>query len=56
MSDARILDRGYRRYDGPRHGVRGAMRSLAAHSAQRALGLRLPLATKLFPVLSAVIA
>ena len=56
MSDARILDRGYRRYDGPRLGTRGAMRSLAAHSAQRALGLRRPVATKLFPVLSAAIA
>jgi len=56
MSDARILDRGYRRYDGPRHGLRGAMRSLAAHSAQRALGLRRPLSSKLFPVLSVVIA
>jgi len=32
------------------------MRSLALHSAQRALGLRRPLAAKIFPVLSIVIA
>jgi ABC-2 type transport system permease protein len=56
MTDARILDRGYRPYDGPRLGTRGAMRSLAAHSAQRALGLRRPVSAKLFPVLSAAIA
>ena len=56
MSDARIIDRGYRRYDGPRLGARGAMRSLAIHSAQRALGLRRPVAAKIFPILSVVIA
>ena len=56
MSDARIIDRGYRRYDGPRLGTRGAMRSLAVHSAQRALGLRRPLSAKIFPVISVVIA
>ena len=28
MSDARILDRGYRRYDGPRLGVGATVRSL----------------------------
>jgi ABC-2 type transport system permease protein len=56
MSDARILDRGYRRYDGPRLGTAGAMRSLAIHSAQRALGLRRPLSAKIFPVISIVIA
>ena len=45
MSDlhgARILDRGYRSYDGPRGGQRGAVRSLVKHSVQRALGLRRP--------------
>ena len=32
-ADARILDRGYRRYDGPRSGQLGAVRSLIAHSS-----------------------
>ena len=37
---ARILERGYRSYDGPRLGARGAMRSLVRHSVQRVLGPR----------------
>ncbi len=56
MSDARILDRGYRRYDGPRLGVRGAVRSLAWHSALRALGLRRTFWAKLLPLASVGIA
>lgn len=56
MSDARILDRGYRPYEGPRLGVRGAVRSLAAHSALRALGLRRSFWAKLLPLLSVAIA
>lgn len=56
MSDARILDRGYRRYDGPRRGARGAVASLARQSALRALGLRRTFWAKVFPLLSAVIA
>ncbi len=56
MSDARILDRGYRRYDGPRQGARGAVGSLARQSALRALGLRRTFWAKVFPLLSAVIA
>lgn len=56
MSDARILDRGYRRYDGDRRGVRGAVGSLARQSALRALGLRRTFWAKVFPLLSAVIA
>lgn len=55
-NDARILDRGYRPYAGERRGPSGAMRSLAAHSAQRALGLRRPASTKILPALSVVIA
>ena len=55
-ADARILDRGYRRYDGPRTGQLGAVRSLIAHSAQRALGLRRPASAKVLPVLSVFIA
>ena len=49
MSDARILDRGYRPYEGPRSGVLGAVRSLALHSARQMLGLRRPLRWKLVP-------
>ncbi len=56
MSDARILDRGYRPYDGPRRGVRGAVRSLAWHSALRALGLRRSIWAKLLPLASVGIA
>lgn len=54
--DARIFDRGYRPYDGPRLGVAGAVRSLAGHSARRALGLRRPFWAKLLPLSSVAIA
>lgn len=56
MSDARIIDRGYRPYDGPRLGVAGAVRSLAWHSALRALGLRRSFWAKLLPLASVGIA
>jgi len=56
MSDARIVDRGYRPYDGPRRGARGAMRSLTVHSMQRALGLKRPFWQKLLPALAVFIA
>jgi ABC-2 type transport system permease protein len=56
VSDARILDRGYRPYDGPRRGVAGAVRSLAWHSALRALGLRRTFWAKLLPLASVGIA
>ena len=56
MSDARILDQGYRPYEGPRRGARGAVRSLAWHSVLRALGLRRNAWAKLLPVASVVIA
>ena len=56
MSDARILDRGYRRYEGERRGTRGAVASLTRQSALRALGLRRTFWAKVFPLLSAVIA
>lgn len=55
-SDARIVDRGYRSYDGPRRGRGGAYRSLVVHSAQRALGLRRPATAKVLPALSVFIA
>ncbi|MDH3227472.1 MAG: hypothetical protein OEM67_10355 [Thermoleophilia bacterium] len=50
-SDARIYDRGYRPYDGPRSGVQGAVRSVGLQSLRRALGLRRPLWAKLPPAL-----
>jgi ABC-2 type transport system permease protein len=56
VSDARILDRGYRPYDGARRGVSGAVASLVRHSVQRALGIRRPPWAKLLPVLSVGIA
>jgi len=55
-ADARIIDRGYRPYDGPRLGATGAIRSLMKHTAQRVMGLRRPLPNKILPMLSAAIA
>ncbi len=54
--EARILDRGYRRYDGPQRGARGAVRTLAIQTAQRALGLRRSFWSKVFPLLAVFIA
>lgn len=54
--DARILERGYRRYDGPRLGRRHAVTSLARHSALRALGLRRSAWAKLLPLAVVVLA
>src|SRR5690606_214460 len=56
MSDARIVDRGYRHYDGPRLGEAAILRSLAVHSLRRVLGLRRPARAKALPVLVIVIA
>jgi ABC-2 type transport system permease protein len=53
---ARIVDRGYRRYDGPRGGMPGAFRALVVHSMQRALGLRRPASQKILPGIAVVIA
>jgi ABC-2 type transport system permease protein len=55
-SDARIIDRGYRPYDGPRLGAGGAIRSLVRYTAQRVMGLRRPLGYKVLPMLSLAIA
>lgn len=60
MSDAaprsaRILDRGYRRYRGPRTGVRGAVLTLVRHSIQRSLGLRRSTWAKVLPIASVLI-
>jgi len=48
--DAQILDRGYRKYDGPRTGVRGAVRAVVLHSVQRALGMRRSIWAKVLPI------
>lgn len=55
-ADARILDRGYRRYDGPRTGRWGAMSSLIRHTMQRCLGVHRPARAKVFPVLVVLLA
>ena len=54
--DARILDRGYRRYQGERSGVPGAIRSVVLHSLQRGLGLRRNLWAKALPFSAVLIA
>jgi ABC-2 type transport system permease protein len=55
-ADARILERGYRRYTGPRQGPAHAVRSVIAHTLRRILGLRRPTRAKVLPVLSIVFA
>jgi ABC-2 type transport system permease protein len=55
MSDApraRILDRGYRPYRGPRTGVRGAVVTVWRQSVQRALGIRRSTWAKILPLAS----
>ena len=53
---ARIIDGGYHRYRGARSGVTGAVESVAAHTAQRALGLRRAARFKILPILAAALA
>jgi len=53
---ARILDRGYRSYDGDRRGQWGAVRALAIQTMQRALGLRRSAGSKVAPFLSLALA
>jgi hypothetical protein len=55
-ADARILERGYRRYTGERQGQAHAVRSVIAHTLRRILGLRRPTRAKVLPVLSIVFA
>jgi ABC-2 type transport system permease protein len=54
--EARILDQGYRRYDGPRLGPSHAVRSVYASTLRRVLGLRRPARTKVLPVMTIVFA
>lgn len=53
---ARIVDRSYRPYDGPRGGVRSSMVATAKHSIQRALGLKRTAWQKILPIVSVGIA
>ena len=55
-SSAQILDRGYRKYEGERRGVAGAMRSVAWHTTRSILGLGRPARHKVFPIIVFVIA
>lgn len=55
-ADARILERGYRRYTGRREGEAHAVRSVIAHTLRRILGLRRPARAKVLPLLSIVFA
>jgi ABC-2 type transport system permease protein len=56
VSDARILDRGYRKYDGERSGVSGAVRSVAWHTTRSILGLGRKGRHKVFPIIVAIVA
>lgn len=54
--DARIYDRGYRRYDGERTGVAGSLRTLIRHSIRHALGLGRSARFKVLPALIVIFA
>jgi ABC-2 type transport system permease protein len=56
FGEARIIDRGYRHYDGPRTGTRGAVVAVILHSLQRALGLRRTFWAKLLPIATVALA
>lgn len=53
---ARILETGYRRYDGERLGPRHAVWTLARQTFERIMGLRRPARYKVLPILTLVIA
>ena len=55
-ADARILDRSYRSYDGPRSGLLGAMRTVTTHSMRHALGIKRRHGAKVIPVLTILLA
>jgi ABC-2 type transport system permease protein len=54
--DAEIAARGFQRYDGPRSGVSGAVRSVMWQSIRATLGLGRPARHKIFPIASVGIA
>lgn len=49
MSAVRLHEQGYRRYDGPRHGVGGAVTSTIRHTVRYTLGLRRRMRSKILP-------
>ncbi len=53
---ARIIDQGYRSYDGPRSGLPGAIRSVVRFSVRHTLGLGRSARHKILPWLAVVIA
>ncbi len=55
MTEARIHDRGYLAYDGPRHGPGRAMVVLGCHTAQRVLGLKRSNWQKVMPAITLLI-
>lgn len=55
MSDAQILDRGYRRFEGQRSGVVGAVRSVMWHTVRSILGLGRKARHKVFPIIVLVV-
>jgi ABC-2 type transport system permease protein len=56
MSDARIHDLGYRRYEGERRGPTAATVDLALHTIQRVLGLRRQFRHKIAPIIVVALA
>ena len=56
MTEARIHDRGYLAYDGPRHGPGRAMVVLGYHTVQRVLGLKRSNWQKVLPAITLLIA
>ena len=56
MTDSVIYDRGYRRYDGPRLGTKGARRAIFREGVRRVLGLRRKARQKILPWALLVIA
>ena len=56
MSDgARIVDQGYRPYDGPRNGVSGSIRAVTLLGLSRVIGIRRGAVAKILPILIIVI-
>ena len=53
---ARILERGYRAYEGERGGVRAAILTTAKHGIQRSLGIKRTVWQKVLPVLTIALA
>lgn len=55
-SDAQIYSQGYRRYEGPRGGLQGAIKSLVVHSARDAMGIGRKARFKFFPFMTVIFA